>query len=294
MKNLVIAFLVMVSFVAKAQDSTYVSVELKNGKIIRGQLLQKSESDVSVATDDLGKVTVAWSTIKSLNVISKNENDRFTNPHSSRYFFGPSAIPLKKGDKYYQNALILLNSFQAGITDHFSMGGGFVVPFAIFITPKIGYQVAEKVHMGGGILFATSLIRDFNFGVGVAYGSLTYGTKEHNFTLNAGLGAVNQNTGMGSEDYSWKFANKPMFTLSGMTRISKRAMLITENWIFSTKTVNYDGATGQYQNTVNQYNGILSIGLRLLGERSALDAGFLSPSVGGPSAIPYLAYNLKF
>ena len=161
MKNLVIAFLVMVSFVAKAQDSTYVSVELKNGKIIRGQLLQKSESDVSVATDDLGKVTVAWSTIKSLNVISKNENDRFTNPHSSRYFFGPSAIPLKKGDKYYQNALILLNSFQAGITDHFSMGGGFVVPFAIFITPKIGYQVAEKVHLGGGILFATSLIRDF-------------------------------------------------------------------------------------------------------------------------------------
>ena len=294
MKNLLIALLVLVSLVAKAQDSTYVSVALKNGKSIHGLLIQKSESDVSVATEDLGKVTVAWSAIKSLNVISKNENARFTNPHSSRYFFGPSAIPLKKGDKYYQNALVLLNSFQTGITDHFSIGGGFVVPIAIFITPKIGFQVAEKVHVGGGILFATSLIRDLNFGVGIAYGSFTYGTKENNFTLNAGLGAVKENTGMGSEDYSWKFANKPMFTISGMTRISKRAMLISENWIFSTKTVNYDGATGQYQNSVTQYNGIVSLGVRLLGERSALDVGFLTPSVGGPSAIPYLAYNIKF
>jgi hypothetical protein len=294
MKNLLIAFLVVASFVAKAQDSTYVRLELKNGKTVGGQLIQKSETEVSIATTDLGQVTIPWSTIKSMNMVAKEETDRLANPQPSRYFFAPSAIPLKKGDKYYQNALILLNSFQVGLTDHFSLGGGFVVPFAIFITPKIGYQVAEKVHMGGGILFATSLIRDLNFGVGTVYGSFTYGTKEHNFTLNAGLGAVNENTGMGSEDYSWKFANKPMFTISGMTRISKRAMLITENWIFSTKTVNYDIATGQYQNTVNQYNGVLSLGLRLLGERSALDVGFVTPSVGGPSAIPYLAYNIKF
>ncbi len=294
MKNLLIALMLFLAFAANAQDSTYVHLELKNGKSIRGLLLQKSEAEVSVSTEDVGKVTVAWSAIKSMNMISKNEKDRFANPQPSRYFFGPSAIPLKKGDKYYQNALILLNSFQAGITDHFSIGGGIVIPFAFFITPKIGYQVADKVHVGGGILFATSLIRDLNFGVGTAYGSFTYGTKEHNFTLNAGIGAVNENTGMGSEDYSWKFANKPMFTISGMTRISKRAMLISENWIFSTKTVNYDGATGQYQNTVNQYNGILSLGVRLLGERSALDVGFVTPSVSGPSAIPYLAYNLKF
>jgi len=294
MKNLLIAFLVMVSFVAKAQDSTYVRLELKNGKTVGGQLIQKSETEVSIATSDLGKVTIPWSTIKSMNMVGKEEVDQLANPQPSRYFFAPSAIPLKKGDKYYQNALFLLNSFQAGITDHFSIGGGLVVPFAIFITPKIGYQIAEKVHVGGGILFATSLIRDLNFGVGTVYGSFTYGTKEHNFTLNAGLGAVNENTGMGSEDYNWKFANKPMFTLSGMTRISKKVMLISENWIFSTKTVNYDGATGQYLNTETQYNGIISVGIRLIGERSAFDIGFLSPSFSGPSAIPYLAYNIKF
>jgi hypothetical protein len=199
---------------------------------------------------------------------------------------------LKKGDKYYQNALFLVNSFQAGVTDHFSIGGGLVVPFALFITPKIGYQVADKVHVGGGILFATSLIRGLNFGVGTVYGSFTYGSKEHNMTLNAGLGAYNENTGFGRDDYNWKFANTPMFTVSGMTRVSKRVMLISENWIFSIRTVNY-GANGQFLNSTTAYTGILSAGLRILGERSAYDVGLISTSFG-IGAIPYIAYNIKF
>jgi hypothetical protein len=201
---------------------------------------------------------------------------------------------LKKGDKYYQNAYFLLNSIQAGLSDHFSIGGGVFVPFALFITPKIGYQVAPKVHVGGGVLFATSLIRDFNFGVGTVYGSFTYGTNEHNFTLNTGLGAVNENTGLGSNDYQWKFANKPMFTISGMTRISKRVLLMTENWIFSTKTVNYDIGTGQYISTISAYNSLLSAGARIVGRRYAFDVGLLSPTSSEFSAIPYIACNIKF
>lgn len=292
MKKFLTAFLLLITIAAKAQDSTYVNVELKNGKSIRGLLLQKSEAEVSVSTEDVGKVTVAWSAIKAMIMISKEEKDRFPNPQPTRYFFAPSAIPLSKGDKYYQNAVGLLNSFQAGISDNFSLGGGIVIPFALFITPKIGYQVADKVHVGGGILFATSLIRGLNFGVGTVYGSFTYGSKEHNMTLNAGLGAYNENTGFGRDDYNWKFANTPMFTVSGMTRISKKAMLITENWIFSIKTVNY-GANGQFLNSTTAYTGILSAGLRILGERSAYDVGLLSTSFG-IGAIPYIAYNLKF
>jgi hypothetical protein len=276
-----------------AQDSTYVRLELKNGKTIGGQLIQKSETEVSLSTSDLGKVTIPWSTIKSMNMVAKEETDRLANPQPSRYFFAPSAIPLKKGDKYYQNALFLLNSFQAGITDHFSLGAGILVPFAIYITPKIGYQLSKNVHAGGGILFATSLIQDLNFGVGTIYGSFTYGSKEHNMTLNAGLGAVNENSGLGSSSYNWKFAKNPMFTISGMTRVSKKVLLISENWIFSNTTNNYD-ANNQLLNSTTAYNGILSVGVRIIGERSAFDIGFLSPTFTKLSAIPYLAYNIKF
>jgi hypothetical protein len=293
MKNLLIAFLLFFGAKTMAQDSTYVRLELKNGKTIGGQLIQKSETEVSLSTSDLGKVTIPWSTIKSMNMVAKEETDRLANPQPSRYFFAPSAIPLKKGDKYYQNALFLLNSFQAGITDHFSLGAGILVPFAIYITPKIGYQLSKNVHAGGGILFATSLIQDLNFGVGTIYGSFTYGSKEHNMTLNAGLGAVNENSGLGSSSYNWKFAKNPMFTISGMTRVSKKVLLISENWIFSNTTNNYD-ANNQLLNSTTAYNGILSVGVRIIGERSAFDIGFLSPTFTKLSAIPYLAYNIKF
>ncbi len=291
MKQLLFFLLLLLSTATIAQDSTYVSVELKNGKSVSGQLIHKSEAEVTVATKDIGKVTLAWSAIKSINMISKEGKGQ--NTHSTRYFFAPSAIPLKKGDKYYQNALFLVNSFQAGLTDHFSIGGGLVVPFALFITPKLGYQVADKVHVGGGILFATSLIGGLNFGVGTVYGSVTYGTKESNLTLNTGLGAYNENTGFGRDDYHWKFANNPMFTLSGMKRISTKVMLMTENWFFSNKTVNYD-ANGQFLNSSTAYNGIWSGGVRITLERSAFDVGFLVPTSIEDGAIPYLAYNITF
>ncbi|MFM6915667.1 MAG: hypothetical protein ACKOUQ_12405 [Aquirufa sp.] len=294
MKKLLTAFILLLAFAARSQDSTYVSVELKNGKSVSGQLIHKSEAEISVLTTDLGTVTLPWASIQAVNVIAKNEVNQFPNPQPSRYFFAPSAIPLKKGDKYYQNAYFLVNSIQAGLSDHFSIGGGVVVPFALFITPKIGYQVAKNVHVGGGVLFATSLIRDLNFGVGTVYGSFTYGNTENNLTLNVGLGAVNENTGLGSTDYRWKFASRPMFTISGMTRISKRVLLISENWLFSTKTVNYDSGTGQYVNTVSEYNGILSAGARIIGRRYAFDVGLLSPTTSEFSAIPYIACNIKF
>jgi len=180
------------------------------------------------------------------------------------------------------------------LTDHLSIGAGVVIPFALFITPKVGYQVSKNLHVGGGIIIANSLIKDFNFGVGAGYGSVTLGSKERNVTLNVGLGAVKESAGINGNDYEWKLANRPMMTLSGMTRISKRMMLMTENWFFSAKTVNYDSMTGQPINSYYEYNGILSVGARYLGARYAVDFGFLSPTVSDFAAIPYLAYNLKF
>ncbi len=286
--------LFLLAYITQAQDSTLVRVELKQGKMIEGKLSQQNDKTITLNIPETGMMTIPWENIQSVTRLDKSEQTQIPNPQPNRYFFGPSAIPLQKGDKYYQNAYFLVNSFQLGLTDHFSIGAGVVIPFAIFVTPKIGYQVAKNVHVGAGIIFANSLIKDFNFGVGAGYGSLTLGSHEHNITLNLGIGAVKENSGMGTNDYVWKFANNPMITLSGMTRISKRMMLLSENWFFATKTVNYDNNTGRYINTVSNYNGILSVGLRYLGTRYAFDAGFLSPTVSDFSAIPYLAYNLKF
>ena len=298
MKTWITCCLLLLAYFTQAQDSTYVRIQLKQGNSVQGILKNQNDKSITLNIAETGEMTIPWENIQSVDRMpvseALNEKGQFNNPQPTRYFFGPSAIPLKKGDKYYQNAYFLVNSFQVGLTDHFSIGAGVVIPFAIFITPKIGYQVAKNVHVGGGIIFANSLIRDFNFGVGAGYGSLTLGSHEHNITLNVGLGAVKENSGLFKNDFVWKLAQKPMMTISGMTRISKRMMLLSENWFFSTKTVDYDPMTGNQIKSEYVYNGILSVGARYLGARYAIDFGFLSPAQSDFAAVPYLAYNLKF
>ena len=298
MKTWITCCLLLLAYFTQAQDSTYVRIQLKQGNSVQGILKNQNDKSISLIIAETGEMTIPWENIQSVDRMPVSEalngKGQFNNPQPNRYFFGPSAIPLKKGDKYYQNAYFLVNSFQLGLTDHFSIGAGVVIPFAIFITPKIGYQVAKNVHVGGGIIFANSLIRDFNFGVGAGYGSLTLGSQERNITLNVGLGAVKENSGLFKNDFVWKLAQKPMMTISGMTRISKRMMLLSENWFFSTKTVDYDPMTGNQIKSEYVYNGILSVGARYLGARYAIDFGFLSPAQSDFAAVPYLAYNLKF
>lgn len=271
-------------------NSIRIEIQLNDNRMIQVELQEFSADQIQAVSKDLGNLTIARTNVKSLRylplVAGGQAGIQFDNPHPTRYFFGPSAIPLKKGERYYQNAYVLANSVQYGISDHFSMGGGAVIPFAFFITPKWGYQVASKWHLGYGMLAATSFIKDMNFGLAVAYGSATYGTKEHNVTLNAGWGAVKQQDPNSS--YAWRGARRPMFTISAMTRISNRVMLVTENWLFSLRE--YDFQTESYS---LKNRGILTGGFRFMGEKNSFDFGVLVPS-GEAVAIPYIDYVFKF
>ena len=267
-----------------------IEIQLNDNRTIICELRELSAEQVQAFSKDLGNLAISRANVKSLRylpvVAGGQAGIQFDNPHPTRYFFGPSAIPLKKGERYYQNAYVLANSVQYGINDNFSIGGGAVIPFAFFITPKWGYQVASKWHLGYGMLAATSFIKDMNFGLAVAYGSATYGTKEHNVTLNAGWGAVKQQDPNSS--YAWRGARRPMFTISAMTRISNRVMLVTENWLFSLKEYDFQTETYTMKN-----RGILTGGFRFMGEKNSFDFGVLVPS-GEAVAIPYIDYVFKF
>ncbi len=284
------------------QEDLYVELGLVNDRSIVGILQDFQSASIQILTEKTGLLDISRSQIKSIQRIEKDQIQGgiyiFPNPHPTRYFFGPSAIPLKKGEKYFQNAYVLSNSMQVGLTDHFSIGGGVVIPFLFFVTPKIGYQVSKHVHIGGGFLLANSFIKDLQVGLGVAYGSITVGSREHNVTLNAGWGATKQNSydPLTYQSTSrWGMAQKPMFTFSGMTRISKRCMLITENWLFSVNEYTYD-SKGNTNGTQHNTNGIMSGGIRIMWKKTSLDAGILSPVGVGSSAmgIPYLDYVIKF
>lgn len=288
--------------VSELKSELFVELILNDGKTILGKLASKTESTLSILTKNLGQITLSKSAIKTIKIIEesqiKNGQYLFPNPHPTRYFFGPSAIPLKKGEKYFQNAYLLSNSMQIGLSDEFSIGGGVVVPFLFYITPKFGKKISENVHVGGGILIASSLISNLNLGVGVGYGSLTLGSHENNVTLNVGWGATKGDSYdalSNTSKTSWSFANKPMFTFSGMTRISRRCMLVSENWIFAVYEYTYD-AQMNANGVKSNYNGVLSGGVRIMLEKSSFDFGILSPMGVSSSfmGIPYIDYVIKF
>jgi len=279
----------------------YCILTTNDGKKFIGQIISQNETELSLKTESLGILTIPNTKIRDIKLAEKQQfvNGKyfFTNPHPSRYFFAPSAIPLERGEGYYQNAYVLANSVQVGVTDHFSLGGGIVIPMLFFITPKFGYKVAKNVYLGGGLLVAAAFIPDLDFGLGVGYGSITLGNKENNFTLNAGWGfskSETYNSQTQNYDSKWKYAKKPMFSINGAVRIAPKMSLITENWIFATDQYTYDSNTNT-ETYESRYGSIISFGFRIMGERNSFDIAMAIPTFEGETfGLPYLDYVFKF
>ncbi len=266
---------------------TYL-IELQDGSQLVGSLLQSDSIFIVIKTLSIPKIEIPVGRIKNINVVDdsniKNGEYWFPNPNTTRYLFAPSAFTLKKGEGYYQNTYLFLNSINVGITDNISIGGGIEILSTFgsltegsfqpvfFITPKIGFQVAEKVHIGAGLLYVSvpEFVSDERMGLGIAYGIGTYGTEDHNVTLGIGWGVV-----------EGEFSNKPIIAISGMTRIARKTALVTENWFFP----------------ADPYYGVISYGIRFFGEKLTVDLAFLNnPDIASAIfiGIPYVDFVVKF
>ena len=255
-----------------------------------GEITEETTSTLVLINQTTGvKTELPTTQIQKKELLSessiKNNEYWFENPNATRYLFGPSAFNLKKGEGYYQNTMLLLNSFNVGITDYFSIGGGieFLSTFItlsqgnfnpiIYFTPKVGFSVADNIHVGGGVLLAS--IPQFgetsNTGLGMLYGLGTYGNLDHNVTATIGWGSVDGNS-----------FNKPLITVSGMTRVAKKTALVTENWLIPTDS---------------SYEPIFSYGVRFFGENIAVDLAFINNWDIAQSLLigtPYVNFVVKF
>ncbi len=255
-----------------------------------GEITEETTSTLVLINQTTGvKTELPTTQIQKKELLSessiKNNEYWFENPNATRYLFGTSAFNLKQGEGYYQNTMLLLNSFNVGITDYFSIGGGieFLSTFItlsqgsfnpiIYFTPKVGFSVADNIHVGGGVLLAS--IPQFgetsNTGLGMLYGLGTYGNLDHNVTATIGWGSVDGNS-----------FNKPLITVSGMTRVAKKTALVTENWLIPTDS---------------SYEPIFSYGVRFFGENIAVDLAFINNWDIAQSlliGVPYVNFVVKF
>ncbi|WP_187260977.1 hypothetical protein [Pontibacter beigongshangensis] len=256
-------------------------VETKDGSVFQGYYLGQEEAGIRLLTESAGEIIIPHDQIKTTKIIDearlRDGAYWFENPNSTRYLFGPSAFNLKKGEAYYQNTYLLINSFNYGLSDRVTIGGGFetISLFSgspiFFISPKATFPISEKVRAGVGALYLNVAGDNIDFsGLGVGYGIVSYGSTDTNGTLGVGYGYVD-----GS------FARKPILTLSGMTRISRRVGLVTENWLMP----------------VDNYYGIVSYGVRFMSEKITVDLAFLNNRDLMdliPIGMPYVDFVVKF
>lgn len=176
-----------------------------------------------------------------------------TDPNPTRLLFAPTARSLKRGEAYLGVYEVYMPFVQVGVTDRLSVGGG-ALPFIgndvappFWLTPKV------QVVAGGRIEAAVGLLHIVNPGagnVGIAYGVMTSGSDDDAVTIGAGYAYARGDDHRGGA---------PVVMIGGERRVSRRVKLMTENYVF--------GGDG----------GLVSGGVRFLGDRLSVDCGLAAP-----------------
>lgn len=248
-----------------------VIIKMENGDEYQGTI-SKLDNETIVLKMSNGEISLVAANVRSIENYDYEGKFKFPNPHETRYFFGPSGIPIKKEKGYYQNVLVTTNFVNYGITEHFSIGGGFEFLSTVngtplwFFTPKVGFEVAEDIHVGGGLLML-GLASEGTWTL--AYGVTTFGDSENNLSIGVGYGRVDG-----------EFSDSPAIMLSGTTRVSNSISILSENYIIPTSLtdVTFFGVQG----------------IRILSKKNAFDIGALFFSGGGLRPVPFVGYARAF
>lgn len=264
---------------AQDQRDYYKVITVQNQTFV-GELIFEDDEKITLRTESLNRLTILRENIKRIEKINadriRNGEYWFENPQSTRYFFTPNAIGLRKGRGYYQNTWVLFNNVNYGISDSFSIGGG-VIPLFLFGTgetpmwllPKVSVPVvADKFYIGGGAMIG-GIVGESTEAVGVLYGVATVGNRDKNLSVSLGYGYV------GSD-----ISNTPVVNISGLIRTGRKFYLLSENYFVP---------------GVDE-SGIASVGLRWAPESFALDFGLFRPLVDAGSliGIPWLGVTIPF
>jgi len=272
------------SLFAQLSDTTTIwQMTMIDDNEFVGHILLETETSIQFKTATVGIITLQKDQIKRREQLLSNDMTNgllwAENRMAYRYFLRNSGYSLKQGEAVYQNAWILVNNFDFGLSDNFSLGVGILPLFLfgggttspVWITPKFTIPVeSDKVNLGVGALAGTTIGNEFDrVSFGFGFGNVTLGDKNKNITMGVGYGFADG-----------EFATRPTFNLSGMLRTGKRSYLISENYIITTgfETI-----------------AILSLGGRFTGRRVTLDyGGYFVPNLGTLALAPWLSVSIPF
>ena len=246
-----------------------VVIKMKNGDEYKGTISKRDIETIVLKTVN-GEINLIASNLSAIEDYNYEGKFEFDNPHDTRYFFGPSGIPIKKGKGYYQNILVTTNFFNYGVTKNISIGGGFEFITTLigspiwFLTPKVGFDISDNIHLGGGFIMAGFAAEGT---ATLGYGVFTLGQSETNLSIGAGYGLLDG-----------ELSDYPAIMISGTHRISKSIAILSENYVIPNSF----------------YFGIH--GIRILSKKNSFDIGaIVIPEIADElPALPYVGYVRVF
>jgi len=193
MKNLLtLIFIMTFSIVSNGQFDQNIEkiiINMNDGKTIEAIFIKMDQKKIVYSLE--GKsYTVDKSEVKNYSInnstIDVEEDLAERKKYQESYFLFPSALPAGKGTFYYRNYNIILNQFTLGLSDYFTMSGGFESASIFsgsgtpifYLSPKFSFG-KDNIHFGVG----TSLfVYENNYG-GLVFTNMTLGSKSSNFTI---------------------------------------------------------------------------------------------------------------
>lgn len=241
---------------------------LRDGSRIFGTIVTDTPDHVVLRTQAGATVTAGRRDIVSLRLVKgRIERGEFMRPdlHRTRLFFAPTARSLDQGEVSFGVFEFLAPFVQAGVTDRISVGGGTPLLFGFdesyrpfWITPKVQVLRTRDAQAAVGLLHLFNAEGDSG---GIAYGVTTIGNNDHAFTGGAGLAYADSDRG-------WLVMG------GGETRVRSNLKLMTENYAW-------------------EGGGILSGGVRFLGERLSADLALAMP-IGADDFIVFPVVNFVY
>ena len=232
---------------------------LRDGTRAYGRVERIDDGVVTFTTTAGAAIQVRAAEIVSIHPANGRVVDgefRRADPNPTRLFFGPTARSLKQGTGYVGVYEILLPFVQVGVTDRISFGAGTPLIFGdgsahpFWITPKVQVYASESVQASVGVMHFLN-VGDGTLGIAYVVG--TRGTADSAVTGGVGY----------AYDRSYNSKNgAAVVMIGGEHRVTRGMKILTENYVFNG-------------------GGILTGGVRWMGERFAADLAMVVPTDGG-------------
>ena len=261
---LLIVGLLIASFTASYSQSETgksgdnVTIVLFDNSEVKGEIVSDDDKEIVIRSETLGLLTFQKAEVKKIVYLYKKDGI-FPNPMPARYVLGYSAFNIPKGGLYlYSFFGVGSQGLMYGITDNLSAEAGTSLRHLIsgqllyYGNLKYGFPIAKNLRGAASLThlatFSQETTTTLYANITTLNALLTYGNKERNLTFGLGYNEATIDFSVAWIQGRGDFRGIT-YSLRGMTRLSKRFALITENWLLGEELLSSGGVRIMWRKT---------------------------------------------